>query len=176
MRFHETRLPGVHVLEPELHHDERGFFARVYSVEELTSHNLRPEIAQCSISFNPVRGTFRGMHYQAPPYEETKIVRCTRGALYDIVLDLRPQSPTYCQWTGENLTSDNRMMVFIPAGCAHGFITTADDTEVFYQISVCYRAEAARGVRWDDPAFGIRLPLALTVISVRDMQFPDFVQ
>ena len=158
MIFIETKLKGAFVLEPERQEDERGFFARTLCQEEFEAHGLNPRVVQCNISFNKKKGTLRGMHYQAAPYEEAKLVRCTMGAIYDVIIDLRPQSPTYKQWIAEELSTENRKMLYIPGGFAHGFQTLKDNTEVFYQMSGYYAPEHARGVRWDDPAFGIKWP------------------
>src|SRR2546421_6546734 len=172
MIFVETKLKGAFTIEPERIEDGRGFFARTWTVEEFESHGLNPHIAQCSISFNPKRGTLRGMHYQLKPHEEVKLVRCTRGALFDVAVDLKKDSPTYLQWTAVELTDHNRMMFYIPEGFAHGYQTLEDNTEVFYQISEKYCPDYARGVRWDDPSVGIDWPLPVAVVSNRDRQFP----
>jgi dTDP-4-dehydrorhamnose 3,5-epimerase len=174
MIFHATRLPGVFEIHLELKPDERGFFARSWCESEFEGNGLKPRVVQCSISFNTRKGTLRGLHYQTTPYQETKIVRCTMGALYDVVIDLRPDSPTFKQWIGVVLTAANRNMVYVPEGCAHGFVTLEDDTEILYQMSEFYNPEAARGVRWDDPAFGIVWPHPAEVISERDRSYPDF--
>ena len=174
MLFHETKLPGVLEIHLDPHRDNRGFFARSWCQKELEAHGLNSRLVQCNISFNIRKGTLRGMHFQAPPYAEAKVVRCTMGAIYDVVLDLRLQSPTYRQWIGVTLTAANRVMVYIPEGCAHGFLTLEDDTEVFYQMSEFYNAESARGVRWNDPAFRIAWPEKVEVISHRDGAYPDF--
>lgn len=154
--------------------DERGFFARTWCAEEFKEAGLDARLVQCSISFNARKGTLRGMHYQAVPIAETKLVRCTMGAIYDVVLDLRTESPTFRKWIGMTLSAENREMVYIPEGCAHGFLTLEDHSEVFYQMSEFYYPEAARGVRWDDPAFGIEWPGDVTVISERDRTLSDF--
>lgn len=164
----ETKLQGAYLIELELLKDERGFFARTWSAEEFSEHGLNPKIAQCNTSMNKQKGTLRGMHYQIAPHEEAKLVRCTAGAIYDVIVDLRPDSPTRSQWFGVELTSQNRQMVYVPPGFAHGFQTLVDETEVFYQVSEYYHQESARGVRWDDPAFGIEWPLEVSVISERD--------
>lgn len=174
MKFSPTALAGACIIDIEPVPDERGFFARSWCREEFARHGLNPDLAQCSISFNKKRGTLRGMHYQAKPHEETKVVRCTRGAICDVILDLRPESPTFRKWIAVELSADNRRMLYIPAGLAHGFQSLADDTEVFYQISAPYHPESARGVRWDDPAFGIEWPVTERVISDNDRQYPDF--
>lgn len=174
MKFSPTALAGACIIDIEPVPDERGFFARSWCREEFVRHGLNPDLAQCSISFNKKRGTLRGMHYQAKPHEETKVVRCTRGAIYDVIVDLRPESPTFRKWIAVELSADNRRMLYIPAGLAHGFQSLTDDTEVFYQISTPYHPESARGVRWDDPAFGIEWPVTERVISDKDRQYPDF--
>jgi dTDP-4-dehydrorhamnose 3,5-epimerase len=174
MRFKETEVWGVFAVEPERHEDERGFFARTWCRQEFAGRGLNADLSQCSISFNKRRGTLRGMHYQAAPHGEVKLVRCTRGALVDVILDPRPGSPTFGRWAAVELTDDNRVSVYIPEGCAHGFQTLADDTEVLYQIAGFYHPEAARGIRWDDPAFAVRWPLPPTVISPKDLAYPDF--
>lgn len=174
MRFLETEIPGAWVIEPDTYPDERGLFARVYCRESFIRHGLNPEVAQGNASFSPRRGTLRGMHYQAPPAAEAKLVRCTSGAIFDVVLDLRVESPSFRRWRAEVLTAENRRMLYIPEGCAHGLLTLADDTEVSYLISHPYAPEHARGVRWDDPAFGIAWPEPVQVIGERDRTYPDF--
>jgi dTDP-4-dehydrorhamnose 3,5-epimerase len=174
MVFHETKLEGVFEIDLEPHTDARGFFARCWCQKEFEDKGLNPRLVQCNLSVSSRKGTLRGMHYQAAPYEETKLVRCTRGAIYDVVLDLRPQSATFKQWIAVVLTSDKRNMVYVPEGCAHGFLTLEDDTEVFYQMSEFYNPESARGVRWDDPAFRIAWPEKVEVISERDRTYPNF--
>jgi dTDP-4-dehydrorhamnose 3,5-epimerase len=172
MIFTETKLRGAFVVEPELIEDARGFFARTWTPEEFEARGLNPRIAQCSISYNEKRGTLRGMHYQLAPYAEAKVVRCTRGAIYDVAVDLREGSPTYLRWAAVELSERNRAMLYIPEGFAHGYQTLEDDTEVFYQVSASYRQEAARGLRWDDPALGIEWPLPVASISERDREAP----
>jgi dTDP-4-dehydrorhamnose 3,5-epimerase len=174
MKFLGTTISGVFAVHPELIHDERGFFARSWCQTEFASHGLDPRIVQCNISGNLRKGTLRGMHYQAAPFAETKLVRCTRGSIFDVAIDLRPESPNYKQWTSAVLTAENHQMLLIPSGCAHGFLTLEDDCEVFYQMSEFYQPEAARGVRWNDPAFGIAWPHEVAVISPRDSAYPDF--
>jgi len=173
--FTETKLRGAWMIEPERVADARGFFARTFCRETFERRGLAPAVAQCSVSFNHKAGTLRGMHYQAPPQGECKLVRCTMGAIHDVILDLRADSPTFRQWMAVELSADNRRGLYIPEGLAHGFQTLQDDTEVFYQISGPYRPKSARGVRWDDPSFGIAWPRAVSVISERDRSFPDFV-
>ena len=174
MIFTETELKGAFVVESERIEDERGFFVRTWDRQEFEAHGLNPRLVQCNISFNKRAGTLRGMHYQAAPHEEAKVVRCTRGAMYDVIIDLRPSSPTFKRWTAVELTACNRLMLYVPEGFAHGFQTLEDETEVFYQMSEFYHPESARGVRWDDPAFGIEWPLKEKVVSVRDGSFEDF--
>jgi dTDP-4-dehydrorhamnose 3,5-epimerase len=174
MMFRGTKIPGVFEISLELKRDDRGFFARSWCQKEFEDHGLEPKLVQCNISLNTRKGTLRGMHYQAPPFPETKLVRCTQGAVYDVVLDLRPQSPTCREWIAVTLTAENRNMVYVPKGCAHGFLTLQDDTEVFYQMSEFYDANSARGVRWNDPAFRMVWPEKVEVISERDRTYPDF--
>jgi dTDP-4-dehydrorhamnose 3,5-epimerase len=171
--FTELSLPGAFLIEVEPLADERGFFARTFCSAEFERLGLNPAIAQCSISFNTRRGTLRGMHYQAHPYGESKLVRCTRGAIYDVIVDPRPDSEAYCRWFAVELAADNYRTLYIPEGLAHGFQTLEDNSEVFYQISRPYVPEAVRGVRWDDPAFGIQWPEEPVVISPRDRAFAD---
>jgi dTDP-4-dehydrorhamnose 3,5-epimerase len=170
----ETPIPGAYVLEPERKADERGFFARTWCGEEFASLGLEPRLAQCSVSYNLRAGTIRGMHFQREPHAEVKVVRCTAGSIYDVLLDLRPDSPGYLSWFSAELTAANRLSLYVPAGVAHGFQTLTEGSEVFYQISEPYHADLAGGVRWDDPTFGIRWPLPDPVLSARDRDFPDF--
>lgn len=173
MTFQETRLPGVFEIGLAMNSDERGFFARSWCQKEFEEHGLNPKLVQCNVSFNERKGTMRGLHYQAAPHAEAKLVRCTMGAIYDVVVDLRPQSPAFKEWIGVTLSAENRQMLYIPEGCAHGFLTLEDNTEVFYQMSEFYHPESARGVRWDDPAFKIEWPAPVEVISERDRTYPD---
>jgi dTDP-4-dehydrorhamnose 3,5-epimerase len=174
MLFNETPLKGAFLIEPERLEDERGFFARTFCRKEFEAHGLNPNIAQCSVSFNLRKGTLRGMHFQAAPHAEDKVVRCTDGAIYDVIVDLRPDSPTFTRWTATELTAENRRMFYIPAGFAHGFQTLQDHVEILYQMSESYHPESARGVRWDDPAFKITWPEGPRTISDRDRSFADF--
>lgn len=174
MIFTPIWVQGVFVIEPELHEDERGFFARTFCQNEFATHGLKPVIAQSNISFNRRAGTLRGMHYQAAPYEEAKLVRCTRGVIYDVALDLRPTSPTYRQWFAVELSAENRKMLYIPEGLAHGFQSLIDNTEVLYQMSEFYHPEAACGVRWNDPAFEIKWPISNPTLSYRDQSYTDW--
>lgn len=174
MIFRETPLAGAVVLDPESHVDHRGSFTRAFCRREFASHGLNPDVAQCSLSYNRSRGTLRGMHYQAAPSEEAKLVRCVRGAVYDVIIDLRPRSPTYTQHFAVELTAENRRAIYIPEGFAHGFQSLEDDSEILYQMSEFYAPDRARGVRWDDPAFAIRWPIADPIILERDDTYPDF--
>jgi len=175
MRFSELPLPGAYLIEVEAHSDERGFFARTFCRSEYTAQGLNAEVVQRSISFNEHVGTLRGMHYQSAPRAEAKTVRCLRGAIHDVVVDLRPQSPTYCRWFGTDLSADNHQALYVPPGLAHGFVTLEANSEVDYQMSEEHAPDFARGVRWDDPTFGIRWPVVPTVISARDRAYPDFI-
>jgi dTDP-4-dehydrorhamnose 3,5-epimerase len=172
--FRETKLPGAFVIEPERHEDERGFFARTFCREEFAARGLNLHIAQCNISFNKRQGTLRGMHYQVPPFAEAKLVRCTAGAIFDVIIDLRESSVTFRQHSAVELSAETGKMLYVPEGFAHGFQTLLDDTEVFYQMSNPYVPECARGVRWNDPSFGIGWPSAVRTILERDRNFPDF--
>jgi len=174
MRFNRASLPGVWTIELEMLGDERGWFARTFDVEEFRAHGLDPAVVQCNASFNASRGTLRGMHYQADPHGEPKLVRCTRGAIFDVAVDLRPDSPAYCRWFGVELSGENAMMLYIPPGLAHGFQTLSDDCEVLYQMGHEYLPEHQMGVRWDDPAFCIDWPEAVALISEKDGSYPDF--
>ncbi len=175
MVFLETSLPGAWIIELEQLADERGWFARTYDADEFKARGLEANVAQCNASFNTRRDTLRGLHYQAEPYRESKLVRCVRGAIFDVAVDVRPDSSTYRRWHAVELSADNRRAFYIPAGLAHGFQTLTDDTEVLYQMGSRYVAEAARGVRWDDPALAIEWPQPQgeRIISVRDASFPD---
>lgn len=175
MKYVSTRLAGAHLIELEPLVDERGFFARTWCAREFESHGLNPKVSQTSISLTLRKGTLRGMHYQAEPYSEAKLVRCCAGSVYDVIVDLRADSPTYCEWLGIELTAQNRLMLYVPEGFAHGFQTLMDNTEMSYQISESYRSEYVRGVRWDDPLFGIRWPIPDPIISARDSGFADFI-
>jgi dTDP-4-dehydrorhamnose 3,5-epimerase len=172
MIYTETELQGAFIIEPELIEDNRGFFALLWSREEFSLQGLNERVLQTNISFNKRRGTLRGLHFQTEPNQEAKLVRCTAGAIYDVIADLRPDSLTFRRWIGVELTSRNRLMLYVPEGFAHGFQTLTDDTEVAYQISEYYHAESASGVRWDDPALNIKWPLPVTVLSERDRHHP----
>jgi dTDP-4-dehydrorhamnose 3,5-epimerase len=174
MIFSDTGIDGAWVIEAERLEDERGFFARTWDADEFADRGLNPGLAQCSISYNRARGTLRGLHYQVAPHEEAKVVRCIAGAIFDVVVDLRPHSSTFKDWFGVELSAANRLALYVPEGCAHGFLTLDEDCEVHYQISHSYAPEAARGVRWDDPAFGIQWPGEVVVMNERDRSYPDF--
>jgi dTDP-4-dehydrorhamnose 3,5-epimerase len=175
MKFHKAKIAGVFEVCLEPRTDDRGFFARAWCQKEFAAQGLNSTVVQCNISRNARKGTLRGMHYQAHPFSETKVVRCTRGAVYDVVLDLRPKSKTFKQWVSVVLTEESGNMVYIPDGCAHGFLSLKDGSDVFYQMSEFYNPEAARGVRWNDDAFGIVWPEKVEVISERDRTYPDFI-
>jgi dTDP-4-dehydrorhamnose 3,5-epimerase len=172
MIFTELPLPGAFAVDLQELQDERGFFARSYCAAEFAAKGLGPELRQCSVSFNARRGTLRGLHYQDAPHEEHKLVRCTAGAIFDVIVDIRQSSPTYRRWYGEELTMANRRSLFIPPGFAHGFVSLTDGAEVYYMISAAHAPEFSRGLRWNDPAFAIEWPLAPTVISARDAAYP----
>jgi dTDP-4-dehydrorhamnose 3,5-epimerase len=169
-----TPLAGAYVVELEPLRDERGFFARTYDAAVFEQAGLDARVVQCNTSFNERPGTLRGLHYQAEPHGEGKLVRCTRGAVWDVAVDLRPASTTYCRWFGVELRADGAASYFIHAGLAHGFITLEPGSEVHYQMTYAYVPEAGRGVRWDDPAFGIEWPAAPATLSERDAAYPDF--
>jgi dTDP-4-dehydrorhamnose 3,5-epimerase len=173
--FEETRLPGAFLVDLERREDSRGFFARTWCANEFADHGLTTEVVQANVSFNPRQGTLRGMHFQRAPHAETKLVRCTRGAIYDVVVDLRRDSDTYKEWVGVELSADNRRALFVPEGFAHGYQTLVPDAEVFYQVSEYYTPGAEGGVRWDDRAFGIEWPDPDNAfLSDKDRSWPDF--
>jgi dTDP-4-dehydrorhamnose 3,5-epimerase len=174
MKLTETKLPGVFLVEPEKFHDTRGFFALTWSQREFRELGLNSNLVECNISFNHKRGTLRGMHFQTAPYAQEKLVRCTRGSLYDVVIDLRTESPTRGQWVAVELTADNHKAIYVPGGLAHGFQTLEDDTELLYQMSEVYAPEYARGVRWNDPAFAVEWPDAERIIIARDNAYEDW--
>ena len=176
MIFQETRLKGAYVIELELKRDERGFFARTWDREEFKKRGLAPEIVQSNLSFNRKAGTLRGMHYQVAPHEETKLIRCTRGAIYDVIIDLRATSPTYRKWSAFELTEDNYKMLYVPKGFANGFQTLTGNVEVVYHVSEFYSPASERGVRWDDPQFGVKWPdVPIRTMSEKDRNWPDYV-
>jgi dTDP-4-dehydrorhamnose 3,5-epimerase len=172
MIFTETALKGAYVIDLKTIEDERGFFARSFCRNEFAAYGLKTEVAQCNVSFNKNKGTLRGMHFQLQPKAEAKLVRCTRGEIFDVIIDLRPDSPTYCQWVSVELNADNHQSIYIPEGFAHGFQTLQGNSEVFYQMFTLYSPEHATGFRWDDPEFGIAWPLPVSSIAERDLAFP----
>jgi dTDP-4-dehydrorhamnose 3,5-epimerase len=174
MIFTETKIKGVYVIEPELLADDRGFFARSFCKEEFRDHGLETNIVQCNISYNKKKGILRGIHYQVPPFEEARIVSCTIGSIYDVVVDLRRDSPTYCQWVATELREKNFKMIYIPRGCAHGFQTLEDYSMVYYQMNEYFHPECARGLRWDDLAIGIIWPIPAMTMSEKDKNYQDF--
>lgn len=174
MIFKTTKLDGAYIIEPERLSDDRGFFARVWCQDEFAKHGLETTMLQSNISYNRRRGTLRGMHFQRPPHAEVKIVRCTAGAVYDVIIDLRQGSPTFTEWIGVDLSAENRRMLYVPHGFAHGYITRTDDAEVLYQVSASYAPEAEGGVRYDDPAFGIEWPVSVEMLSDKDASWSDF--
>lgn len=175
MKFTPLPLPGAFLIDLEKRGDDRGFFARLFCVDEFKAHGLESKVIQTNNSFSVEKGTLRGLHYQLPPKEETKIVRCLSGSLYDVVLDLRKESPTFGQWYGAELSAKNRNMMYVPRGFAHGFITLEPDTEILYMVSEFYSKELERGIRWDDPAFKIAWPETPKVISERDLSHPNYL-
>ncbi|GHA80244.1 dTDP-4-dehydrorhamnose 3,5-epimerase [Pontibacter akesuensis] len=176
MIFTETKLKGAFILDVKRLEDERGFFGRSFCQNEFEEHGLSANVRQTNVSYNKKKGTLRGMHMQLAPNEESKLVRCTRGAIYDVIIDMRPDSETYKQWIGVELTADNYRMLFVPEGFAHGFITLEDNTDVTYQVTEFYTPGAERGIRWNDPAFNIEWPIEPVVISEKDQAHPDFVE
>jgi dTDP-4-dehydrorhamnose 3,5-epimerase len=170
--YHYTRLPGVFLIEPERQRDRRGWFARTFCMDEFADLGMAASFAQCSASFNAERGTLRGLHYQAAPFEEAKLVRCVQGAIFDVVADIRPDSPTFRRWVSAELTALNGHMLYVPEGYAHGFQSLVNNSEVFYQISVPFRRELSFGVRWDDPELGIDWPVTGAILSDRDRLLP----
>jgi dTDP-4-dehydrorhamnose 3,5-epimerase len=172
MIFHETPIPGAYVIEPEQKEDDRGFFARIWCAEELRQQGLKTDLVQSNVGYSYRKGTLRGLHYQRSPHAEVKIVRCTNGAVFDVIVDVRRESPTYKAWYGIELSRENRKMVYVPEGCAQGYITLTDDAEIDYHTSAFYAPESATGVRYDDPAFGIEWPIGVSVISPQDQRWP----
>lgn len=174
MKFIESNIKGAVIVRPDLIEDERGFFARTFCRREFEKRGLNPDMVQCNISFNKSKGTLRGLHYQAAPDAEAKLVRCTAGAIYDVIVDLRRESPTFMQWFSVELTDENRLQLYVPEGFAHGYQTLTSNTEVAYQVSAFYSPGNEQGVRWNDPVFGISWPLAVAVISEKDASHPDW--
>jgi dTDP-4-dehydrorhamnose 3,5-epimerase len=175
MIFTETALEGAYLIDVEPRRDERGFFARAFCAREFEQHGLKTQIAQANLSQNVKKGTLRGMHYQKPPFAEVKLVRCTQGAIYDVIVDLRRDSPTYLKWVGVELTRDSRRMLYVPEGFAHGYQALTDDSEVFYMVTQFYAPDHEAAIRWNDPAIGIRWPIADAILSPKDAVHPDFV-
>jgi len=174
MKFTPTSIAGAYLVQLERIEDVRGFFARSWCREEFKSQKISSDLVQCNISYNTKKGTLRGMHFQTDPKAEDKLVRCTLGSIYDVILDLRPESPTHLKWEGFELTSQNRDMLYIPKGLAHGFQTLEDETEVFYQMSEFFAPECASGVLWNDPAFNIQWPLTSPIVSDKDQSYPSY--
>jgi len=174
MRFTETKLRGAFVLELETRADDRGFFARAFCQKEFEAHGLKPNVAQCNCSYNHKPATMRGMHYQLPPAAETKLIRCTRGAIYDVIVDLRPNSPTYLQHFGIELTEQNRKQLYVPELFAHGYLTLTPDAETVYQVGEFYTPGAERGIRYNDPALKINWPIPVEIVSEKDASWPDY--
>lgn len=174
MIFTETPIAGAYLVELEPHVDERGFFARAWCRDEFAAQGLTQPFVQANLAQSHDAGTLRGLHFQIPPHEEAKFLRCLRGAVYDVIVDLRPDSATYLHWHAESLTATGRNALYVPAGCAHGYQTLADDTEVFYQVTAAYAPEGERGIRYDDPAFEIEWPREVTGLSEKDRSWPDF--
>ena len=174
MKFVETKLQGLLMVEFEIHEDERGFFTRSWCQKEFQARGLNSQLVQCDISFNHKRGTLRGLHYQTDPHDEVKLVRCTKGRIYDVAVDMRPSSRTFKKWFAVELAADSHLMLYIPTGFAHGFQTVEDESEIFYQMSNFYNPISARGVRWNDPAFGITWPIKNPILSEKDKSYEDF--
>jgi dTDP-4-dehydrorhamnose 3,5-epimerase len=177
MKFVATPVDGAYLVEPTPRVDDRGFFGRVWCTDEFAAQGLNASFVQCNDSLSRRRGTLRGLHYQVAPFSEVKLIRCVHGAIFDVLVDLRPQSPTYLRWYGAQLTGENRTMMYVPEGCAHGYLTLEDDTEVIYPVTCAYRPDAERGVRWNDPAFGIVWPeVGPLTLSPKDEGWPDYVK
>jgi dTDP-4-dehydrorhamnose 3,5-epimerase len=174
MTITESDIPGAYLIDLEPIRDPRGFFARTFCAKTFADYGMTTTVRQCNLSLNTDRGTLRGMHYQDVPHQEAKLIRCTRGRFYDVCLDLRPDSPMFTQWVGVTLSAENRRALYVPEGCAHGFLTLENDTEIYYQISADYAPAAQRGVRYDDPAFGIEWPGEIRNVKPRDAAYPDF--
>jgi dTDP-4-dehydrorhamnose 3,5-epimerase len=174
MKFTETNVQGCFIIEPDRFDDERGYFSKIWDYREFKERELSTDFAQFNLAYNHKAGTLRGMHLQSAPNEEVKLVRCTRGAVHDVIIDLRPASPTYLRWSGIDLTEDNYRTYYVPRGCAHGYITLVDRAEVTYNVSTAYAPQSAGGVRWNDPAFNIQWPMKPTIINTRDNTYPDY--
>lgn len=174
MKYHETKIKGAYIIEPEKREDERGFFARSWDTKEFEQHGLNPNLVQCSISYNHKKGTLRGLHYQLKPYQEAKYVRCTKGGVFEVIVDLRPNSQTFREWESVEISTKNYKMIYAPEGCGLGFQTLEDETELLYQMSEFHSPQYERGIRYDDPTLDIHWPLEVAVISKRDLSFPYF--
>ena len=174
MKFVEIELSGAHVIEPEKLGDERGFFARIWCEKEFADHGLKPGIVQSNVGFSPKAGTLRGLHFQIQPHAEIKVLRCPRGAIFDVIVDLRPESPTFKQWHGVELSAENGKMIYVPEGFAQGYLTLAENTEIYYHTSEFYHPESASGIRYDDAEFALEWPVPIEVISDQDQNWPDF--
>jgi dTDP-4-dehydrorhamnose 3,5-epimerase len=174
MLFTPTSVAGAWLVDLERREDDRGFFARAFCRDEFIAHGLNPNLAQSNVAFTYAAGTLRGLHHQVAPHEEAKLVRCTAGAIFDVVVDLRRESPTFKRWAGARLDARNRRMLYVPEGCAHGYLTLEDNSETFYEVSAPYAPAAERGVRWNDPAFGIEWPFSPRHINKKDQTHPDF--
>ncbi len=174
MKFTETSVHGAYIIDVNRIGDDRGFFGRLWCEKEMAEQGLVPTIKQSNVGFSPYKGTLRGLHYQKSPHQEVKIIRCTRGIVYDVVVDLRPDSSTYCKWFGTELTEDNTSMLYIPEGCATGYLTLADNSEITYTASEFYAPDHAAGVKYDDRAFGIQWPGEIKILSDNDMNWPEF--
>ena len=176
MTFTESRVPGAWIIDPTVIRDDRGLFAMTWLPDEFRQRGIDPALAQCNLAFNYTRGTLRGMHFQKAPHAQAKIIRCTRGALLDVIIDLRPESPAYCHWEAVELTADNRRMLYMPEGIAHGYLTLTDEVEAYYHASAPWEPKAEAGVRWNDGTFGIEWPFTPQVISSKDAGWPDFTR
>jgi len=174
MRFTKGSIAGAYIIDLQVHGDTRGFFARTFCSDAFAEHGLATSMVQMNMSYSAQKGTLRGLHYQVAPHDEAKLIRCTRGAVYDVVADVRPDSPTFLQWMGVHLSASNRRMVYVPEGCAHGFLTLSDNAEVFYPVSAAYAPDAERGLRYNDPAFDITWPAPVRLVSEKDQAWPDF--
>lgn len=175
MIFYELAIEGSYLIEPEKKEDERGTFARSFCSDEFRKRGLADQFVQSNISWNRKKGTLRGLHYQQAPYGEAKLIRCSRGAIFDVLVDMRPHSPTYRKWAGKELSAKNNFLLYVPEGCAHGFETLKDDTEVLYQSSCSYTPHAERGLRWNDPSLSIDWPLPATTVSLKDCNHPFLI-
>lgn len=175
MIFQETPIPGAFIVDLEKHEDERGYFGRVWCSKEFKGHGLNPNLVQANVSFNQKRGTMRGLHHQLPPHAETKLVKCMGGSIYDVIVDLREGSPKYCAWYGTELSAEKERCLYVPEGCAHGYVTLTDDARILYQVSESYHPESESGIRYDDPLFGIQWPVEISSVSEKDSSWPNYL-